>query len=244
MPGCEHLHIRTPAGIETLLCWCNWRLLGGFSIHFLGYRVCFAIERRVTAIASAGSFKLPSPAPVAASVHAGSSSNVGGGVTQRSRLSQQLHPRHSPARPRRVTTSVGPDADEDAEGEEDVEETGEEGGDVEDKELYCFCQKLSYGEVRLGSFFDFQNKYLSISVGASERPGVSEWCCTWCPCHCAHSNTQMWRRGVQSRFHIRTCNLRCLSGFATAGRFTQKFFHSWGFRLLTHVIWPHTDDSM
>jgi chromatin modification-related protein YNG2 len=38
-------------------------------------------------------------------------------------------------------------ADEDAEGEDDLEENGEEGGDPEDKEIYCFCQKLSYGEV-------------------------------------------------------------------------------------------------
>lgn len=34
------------------------------------------------------------------------------------------------------------------EGEGEGEE-GEEGGDPEDKEIYCFCQKLSYGEVRL-----------------------------------------------------------------------------------------------
>ena len=34
--------------------------------------------------------------------------------------------------------------DEDAEGEED-----EDGADAEDQELYCYCQKLSYGEVRL-----------------------------------------------------------------------------------------------
>ena len=108
-----------------------------------------ATERRVTTMASAGSIKLPSPAPVAVSAHAGSSSNIGGAVTQRSRLSQQVHPRHSPARPRRVSTPVGPDVDDDAEGEEDVEDIGEENGDVEDKELYCFCQKLSYGEVRL-----------------------------------------------------------------------------------------------
>lgn len=103
-------------------------------------------ERRVAAAASAGSIKLPSPAPAAlpASVSVGVSG-------QRSRLSQQVALRNSPAarNNRRVTTSVGPDADEDAEGEEDVEEDAmEEGGDTEDKELYCFCQKLSYGEVR------------------------------------------------------------------------------------------------
>ena len=31
---------------------------------------------------------------------------------------------------------------------EEVEGDGEEGGDPEDQQIYCFCQKLSYGEVR------------------------------------------------------------------------------------------------
>jgi hypothetical protein len=39
--------------------------------------------------------------------------------------------------------SVG---DEDAEGEEDVEEGAEE-AETEDQSLYCFCQRQSYGEV-------------------------------------------------------------------------------------------------
>ena len=98
----------------------------------------------------AGSIKLPSPAPAAVPVAAATAA-----VGQRSRLSQQVQLRNSPAaRGRRVTTSAGPDADEDAEGEEDLEEDAmDEGGDTEDKELYCFCRKLSYGEVRrwLGS---------------------------------------------------------------------------------------------
>lgn len=38
--------------------------------------------------------------------------------------------------------------DDDAEGEEDYEENGDDVGD-EDKQIYCFCQKLSYGEVRI-----------------------------------------------------------------------------------------------
>lgn len=84
---------------------------------------------------------MPSPAPVASSAY--------NAVGQRSRLSQQVHPRPSPLRSRRVTASAGLDADEDAEGEEDLEDATEEGGDAEDKELYCFCQKLSYGEVRV-----------------------------------------------------------------------------------------------
>jgi hypothetical protein len=41
-----------------------------------------------------------------------------------------------------------PGPDEDAEGEDDVEEgNGDEDEDNEDKTLYCFCQKMSYGEV-------------------------------------------------------------------------------------------------
>ena len=79
----------------------------------------------------------------------GSSGGGGGGGTTapRSSLSRQVHPRQSPIRSRRVHASAGPD-DEDAEGEEDVEDGGEDGADAEDQELYCYCQKLSYGEVR------------------------------------------------------------------------------------------------
>lgn len=51
-------------------------------------------------------------------------------------------------RGRRRTASAGPDADEDAEGEDDVEdEAMEDTGDQEDEQVYCFCQKLSYGEM-------------------------------------------------------------------------------------------------
>ena len=51
---------------------------------------------------------------------------------------------------RRNGLAAGPmrveDADEDAEGEDDVDM--EEGGDADDKEVYCTCQRMSYGEVR------------------------------------------------------------------------------------------------
>lgn len=90
-----------------------------------------ATERRLAPSTSNSSIKLPSPAP--ANAYAPS---------QRSRLSHQTHLRHS----RRGNSLFG--ADEDAEGEDDFEENGEEGGDPEDKEIYCLCQKLSYGEVR------------------------------------------------------------------------------------------------
>ena len=70
-----------------------------------------------------------------------------GAIGQRSRLSQQVHPATT-GRGRRATASVGPDADEDAEGEEDVEDDGmEDNGDADDQALYCFCQKMSYGEM-------------------------------------------------------------------------------------------------
>ena len=54
-------------------------------------------------------------------------------------------------RARRAHASAGPD-DEDAEGDEDMEDGGEDGGDAEDQELYCYCQKLSYGEVRAACY--------------------------------------------------------------------------------------------
>ncbi|RPD80838.1 hypothetical protein L226DRAFT_121828 [Lentinus tigrinus ALCF2SS1-7] len=91
-------------------------------------------KRRVTAAASAGSIKLPSPVPVS---NSGYNSSSG---TQKSSLSR-VHPRHSPVRQRRGPASTGLE-DEDAEGEED-----EEGADVEDQKLYCYCQKRSYGEM-------------------------------------------------------------------------------------------------
>jgi chromatin modification-related protein YNG2 len=92
------------------------------------------LERR---LGSQTSIKLPSPAPA-------QSVGVGGAGYARSRLSRQIHP------PRAV------DDGGDAEGEEEEGEEEEgEGDDVEDKQIYCFCQKLSYGEVRLSSFAFF-----------------------------------------------------------------------------------------
>lgn len=101
------------------------------------------VERRVAAAASAGSIKLPSPAPATVPPTQGT-----GGTSQRSRLSQQVHTATTGRGGRRATASVGPDADEDAEGEEDIEdETMEDNGDADDQALYCLCQKMSYGEM-------------------------------------------------------------------------------------------------
>ena len=103
------------------------------TLEFFSHRLNIVIGRRVAATSSAPSIKLPSPAPPTVQTPA-----------QRSRLAHQTH-RPSPARSRRVVSPVG--ADEDAEGEDDMEDVGDDGEDNEDKSLYCFCQKMSYGEV-------------------------------------------------------------------------------------------------
>jgi chromatin modification-related protein YNG2 len=88
--------------------------------------------RRAAGGTTTGSTGYSSPAP---------STVYSGNGTQRSaRLAASdfsQSARQSPL-PRRQTPSV--EAEEDAEGEEDD-------GNEEDKNLYCFCQKLSYGTV-------------------------------------------------------------------------------------------------
>lgn len=90
----------------------------------------------MTGIAAATSVKQPSPVPTSTPV-----------LPQRTRLAQQQSHRPPPVRSRQIQQEIaGPD--EDAEGEDDVEEgNGDEDEDNEDKTLYCFCQKMSYGEV-------------------------------------------------------------------------------------------------
>ena len=109
-----------------------------FPLSFLsGLIVAPCIERKVTAVASSASIKLPSPAPASVPT-----------LPQRTRHAQQQSHRPSPARGRQVQPEP-PGPDEDAEGEDDVEDgNGDDDEDNEDKTLYCFCQKMSYGEVR------------------------------------------------------------------------------------------------
>lgn len=93
-------------------------------------------ERKVTALAAAASIKQTSPVPTSVPV-----------LPQRTRLAQQQSHRPPPVRGRQVQPEL-PGPDEDAEGEDDIEEgNGDEDEDNEDKTLYCFCQKMSYGEV-------------------------------------------------------------------------------------------------
>lgn len=72
----------------------------------------------------------------------------------RSRLGLQVHPsppaQRGTSRSRRAASNVeddDEDADNDADADGDIDDQ-EESGDPEDKGLYCFCQKMSYGEVR------------------------------------------------------------------------------------------------
>lgn len=79
-------------------------------------------------------------------------------IPQRTRLAQQQSHRASPARGRQALPEP-PGPDEDAEGDDDVEEgNGDEDEDNEDKTLYCFCQKMSYGEVRSYMFLSMHDK--------------------------------------------------------------------------------------
>jgi chromatin modification-related protein YNG2 len=111
------------------------RLSNSFLPRQLILTLC--IERKVAGTTSSAAIKLPSPAPTTVPV-----------PSQRTRLAQQQLHRASPARGRQAQPEP-PGPDEDAEGEDDVEEgNGDEDEDNEDKTLYCFCQKMSYGEVR------------------------------------------------------------------------------------------------
>jgi hypothetical protein len=62
----------------------------------------------------------------------------------RSRLSSQMQTRPSPPVSRRGRASAPPD--EDFEMDEDADDGGDDNGDQDDQE-YCFCRKMSYGEV-------------------------------------------------------------------------------------------------
>ncbi|KAI0677275.1 hypothetical protein C8Q78DRAFT_960660 [Trametes maxima] len=126
----------------------------------------------LAATASAGSIKLPSPVPV-------SSGAYGGGGAQKSGLSRQVHPRHSPMRSRRAHASTGLD-DADAEGEEDMDEAGEDNGDAEDQELYCYCQKLSYGEMIACDNDACRYQWFHLSCVSLKPPLPEVWYCSDC----------------------------------------------------------------
>ncbi|GJE94728.1 hypothetical protein PsYK624_108990 [Phanerochaete sordida] len=129
-------------------------------------------KRRVAATASAGSIKLPSPAPQTVPVALGT-----GATGHRSRLGQQV----TTGRGRRATASLGPEADEDAEGEDDVEDDAmEETGDQEDEQVYCFCQKLSYGEMVGCDNDECRYQWFHLNCVNLKPPLPDQWYCPEC----------------------------------------------------------------
>ncbi|KAI0832701.1 hypothetical protein BC628DRAFT_1347953 [Trametes gibbosa] len=151
-------------------------------------------QRRGPATASAGSIKLPSPVPVSSTsgaAYGGSAGGAGSGggagaaatgpaPPHRSGLSRQVHPRHSPMRSRRAhRPSAGLDED-DAEGDEDVEEAAEDGADAEDQELYCYCQKLSYGEMIACDNDGCRYQWFHLSCVNLKPPLPENWYCEEC----------------------------------------------------------------
>ncbi|KAI9068440.1 hypothetical protein FKP32DRAFT_1561604 [Trametes sanguinea] len=135
-------------------------------------------KRRMNTTTSAGSIKLPSPVPVSSGSFGGGSGASASG-TQKSGLSRQVHPRHSPMRSRRTHASTGLD-EEDAEGEDDLDEAGEEGGDAEDQELYCYCQKLSYGEMIACDNDGCRYQWFHLSCVNLKPPLPENWYCEEC----------------------------------------------------------------
>jgi len=125
-------------------------------------------KRKVTGVATAASVKLPSPAP--ASVPA---------LPQRTRHAQQSH-RPSPARGRQAQPEP-PGPDEDAEGEDDVEEgNGDDDEDNEDKTLYCFCQKMSYGEMVACDNAECAYQWFHLPCVNLKPPLPEVWYCSDC----------------------------------------------------------------
>jgi chromatin modification-related protein YNG2 len=84
-----------------------------------------------------------------------------------SRLSTQIHP-----------PSPASGDEEDADGEEDVEEDG--GGDHEDQELYCHCQKLSYGEMIACDNAGCPFEWFHLTCVGLKPPLPKTWYCSDC----------------------------------------------------------------
>lgn len=159
-----------------------------------------------TGAVAAASVKLPSPAPATVP-----------GLPQRTRLAQQQSHRASPARGRQAQPEPPPGPDEDAEGEDDVEEgNGDEDEDNEDKTLYCFCQKMSYGEVRclrvLSRFSAWLNEFFFSQDGRVRQHRLRVSMGEYHPCRilssssCANVTTVSFTSRVStSSHHCRRC---------------------------------------
>jgi len=95
----------------------------------------------------------------------------------RSRQSSQHHRGSSPAS-RRAVVSAGPD--EDAEGEDDVGDEGDDGGEQEDQQAYCFCRKLSYGEMIACDNDQCPYEWFHLSCVGLKPPLPATWYCSEC----------------------------------------------------------------
>ncbi|KAH9855072.1 hypothetical protein C2E23DRAFT_867148 [Lenzites betulinus] len=98
----------------------------------------------------------------------------------KSGLARGAHPRHSPMRSRRAhRASAGLDED-DGEGDEEMEEAAEDGADAEDQELYCYCQKLSYGEMIACDNDGCRYQWFHLSCVNLKPPLPENWYCEEC----------------------------------------------------------------
>ncbi|KAF8838624.1 hypothetical protein BDN67DRAFT_933447 [Paxillus ammoniavirescens] len=114
--------------------------------------------------AAQGSIKLPSPAP---SLYA---PTTGRGRRKKRGVSSEVDD---------FDFDFGEETQAAEEGEgEDGE--GEEGDDGEDKELYCFCQKLSYGEMIACDNSDCPYQWFHLPCVNLKQPLPERWFCADC----------------------------------------------------------------
>ncbi|KAI5123408.1 hypothetical protein M0805_006114 [Coniferiporia weirii] len=101
----------------------------------------------------------------------------------RSRLAQQVHPSPPPpSRSRRPSSFVG---DEDVDGDNDADADGdiddpEESGDPEDKTLYCYCMKTSYGEMVGCDNDNCPYQWFHLGCVGLKAPLPEHWYCDDC----------------------------------------------------------------
>jgi chromatin modification-related protein YNG2 len=92
-------------------------------------------------------------------------------LARSSRLSRQIHPP--------VDDDVDM-VDEDAEGEDDIEEP-EEGDDADDDKLYCFCQTSSYGDmIACDNEGSCPYEWFHLSCVGLSKPLPDKWYCSVC----------------------------------------------------------------
>ncbi|KAF9645511.1 hypothetical protein BDM02DRAFT_3189658 [Thelephora ganbajun] len=122
-------------------------------------------RRRAAGGTTTGSTGYGSPAPTTGYTGTGSQRST------RLATSDYNHSARPSPIPRRQTPSV--EADEDGEGEEDD-------GNEEDKNLYCFCQKLSYGTMVGCDDEDCRYQWFHVGCVGLKDPPEGGWYCPEC----------------------------------------------------------------